>query len=189
MLPQRPSGRQLGTKGFFSSSLVSTGFGLLRRQKARSPAAQCFCRDDTRAQPGRNIRNRTTPNSGCVTSCVGKALKGRFLLSSARRSIEGAQSSLRLAANVTVPGVRLRITGAAAELRQRRVLANLCSGQQVDELVNDAQLFHTKELHGYHAHVSGRSSAMSVATCLLKHCSETTSKRKGQMVRKLAARS
>jgi len=51
-----------------------------------------------------------------VTSCVGKVLKGRALLSSARRSLEGAQSCVRLAANVTVPGVRLRITGAAAEL-------------------------------------------------------------------------
>jgi len=150
---------------------------LLWRQIASSPAAQCCCRDDTRAQPGKNIRKSTTPNSGCVTSCVGKALKGRFLLSFARRSIEGAKSCVRLAANVTVPGVRLRSTGAAAELRYSRVLANLRSGR--DEHVNDATLLHTQGLHGYHPHVSGRSNAVSVLTRLLEHCSETTSKRFG----------
>lgn len=166
MLPQRPSGRQLGTKGSFLSSLASTGSGLLWRQIASSPAAQCCCRDDTRAQPGKNIRKRTTPNSGCVTSCVGKALRGRFLLSFARRSVEGAQSCVRLAANVTVPGVRLRITGAAAELRHSRVLANLRSGRDLDELVNDVQMLHTNGLHQNHAHVSRRSSAVSVVTRL-----------------------
>lgn len=100
------------------------------------------------------------------------------MLSSARRSVEGAQSCVRLAANVTVPGVRLRITGAAAELRYSRVLANLRSGRDLDE-VNDARLLRTKELHRHHAHVSGRSSAVSVVTRLLTHCSETTSEYSG----------